>query len=533
MNRRRHVMHRDGVRPPRSLSRRTLLQGVAATGLGAASAALLGRPAPVVQAAAPASAQAAEWQSFDQAVHAAMQTFGMVGAAVAIVNADGIVHRQTFGVRDRTSSAPVTPTTLFRIGSTTKSMTALLIATFVDEGLLGWDQPVIDVWPEFRAPTDDLTRTLRVRDLLGMATGLGEPGWIGAHYDYPTALQLMHALAFLPVLTPPHTEWYYNNAVYAAAGYLPPLRLGMAADALQSTYARLMQERVFGPAGMSSTRLGDDPRPYTADYATGHTPDLVEGIAAATWTPIGSIAPAGAGLVNLTDMAGYVRLQLRRGFSPAGTRVVSSRNLEECWRPHIDVPPSPTDGPDIVSSGYGMGWIDFTYADGRRLVWHTGFWDGFGTFIGFLPEEDLGLAILTNMSANFTNYFYKYVLNLLLESRFGLNRGVNETVGAAYQEAAAGLTDLAAQARPVDAGVMTPYLGAYERGYRLAYDAAGALRLHVGGRAMRVLALPDGSYVLASGQLVGVLLRLDRDQTGVPVMELEGVETVRWLNGLP
>jgi hypothetical protein len=238
-------------------------------------------------------------------------------------------------------------------------------------------------------------------------------------------------------------------------------------------------------------------------------------------------------LVNLTDMAGYVRLQLRRGVSPAGTRVVSSRNLEECWRPHIDVPPSPTDGPDIVSSGYGMGWIDFTYADGRRLVWHTGFWDGFGTFIGFLPEEDLGLAILTNMSANFTNYFYKYVLNLLLESRFGLNRGVNETVGAAYQEAAAGLTDLAAQARPVDAGVMTPYLGAYERGYRLAYDAAGALRLHVGGRAMRVLALPDGSYVLASGQLVGVLLRLDRDQTGVPVMELEGVETVRWLNGLP
>jgi CubicO group peptidase (beta-lactamase class C family) len=462
-----------------------------------------------------------------------MQTFDVPGAAVAVVNADGILHRQTFGVRDRAGGAPVTPSTLFRVGSVTKSMTALLLATFVDEGLLEWDQPVREVWPAFRAPTDDLTRSLRVRDLLGMATGLGEPGWIGAHYDYPTALQLMHALAYLPVLTPPHTEWYYNNAVYAVAGYLPPLRQGVAADALQSTYAQLMQERVFGPAGMNSARLGDDPRPYTADYATGHTPDFVEGIAAATWTPIGSIAPAGAGLVNLTDMAAYVRLQLRRGVSISGTRVVSSRNLEECWRPHIAVPPAPTDGPDLVRGGYGMGWIDDTYRGGVRLVWHTGFWDGFGTFIGFFPEEDLGLAILTNMSADFTNYFYKYVLNLLLASRFGLNQGANETVVAAYRDAAGQRADLAARAAPVDAVVMTPFLGDYERGYRLAHDAAEVLRLHVGGRALRVLALPDSSYVAASGQLVGTPLRLVRDQTGTPVLELEGVETVRWLSGLP
>jgi CubicO group peptidase (beta-lactamase class C family) len=460
-----------------------------------------------------------------------MQTFGMVGAAVAVVNADGIVHSQTFGVRNLASGASVTPQTLFRVGSTTKSMTSVLLATFVDEGLLGWDQPVIDVWPAFRAPSEEMTRTLRVRDLMGMATGLGEPGWIGAHYDYPTALQLLQTLAELPVLTPPFTEWYYNNPVYAAAGYLPPLRQGVATDALQSAYTQLMQERVFGPAGMAGARLGDDPRPFTADYATGYTPDLVEGIAAATWTPIGSIAPAGAGLVNLTDMADHVRLQLRRGESAGGTRVVSSHNLEECWRPHIPVPPAPTDGPDLASGGYGMGWINDTYTNGVRLVWHTGFWDGFGTYIGFFPEEDLGLAVLTNVAVTSSNYFHKYVLNLLLDRRFGLNRGMNETVVAAYQESAAALTDLAAQAAPVDAGEIAPYLGDYERGYRLAHDAAGVLRLHVGGRAMRVLALPDGSYVLASGQLVGTPLRFVRDQTGSPMLELEGVETVRWLSG--
>ena len=65
--------------------------------------------------------------------------------AASRVRCDAGSHSQTFGVRDRDSGAPVTPATLFRIGSTTKSMTALLVATFVDDGLLGWDQPVVEV----------------------------------------------------------------------------------------------------------------------------------------------------------------------------------------------------------------------------------------------------------------------------------------------------------------------------------------------------------------------------------------------------
>src|SRR5689334_20800150 len=103
------------------LSRRDLLQSAAVTGFGVAAGALLGHPEPSAQAAAPAASQGADWQSFDQAVQAAMTTFGMVGTAVAVVTADGILHSQTFGVRNRDSGAPVTPATLFRIGSATKS----------------------------------------------------------------------------------------------------------------------------------------------------------------------------------------------------------------------------------------------------------------------------------------------------------------------------------------------------------------------------------------------------------------------------
>jgi CubicO group peptidase (beta-lactamase class C family) len=191
----------------------------------------------------------------------------------------------------------------------------------------------------------------------------------------------------------------------------------------------------------------------------------------------------------------------------------------------------PLFGPDLTGLGYGMGWQTRTYTGGRRLVEHGGTVDGFITFIGFFPDDNLGLVVLTNQF-HAGSVFSAYVLNLLLESRFGLNRGANEMVSAQYQDAIGHLTDLAAQAGPVDAGMVAPFLGLYERGYHLALEEGGVLRLHLSTRATRVLALPDGSYVGASGVLAGTPLRLVRDQSGTPVMELVGFETVRWLSGL-
>jgi CubicO group peptidase (beta-lactamase class C family) len=442
-----------------------------------------------------------DWQQFDAAVQAAMQTFGMVGAAVAIVNGAGTLHAKTFGVRDLDSGAPVTPNTLFRIGSATKSMTALLVATLVDDGRLTWDQPVIDAWPAFRAPTDALTQTLRVRDLLGMDSGLGEPASTDLHFGDVTALGLLQSFTHLPVLGPPHSLWFYNNTVLATAGYLPLLAQGTAADDLQAAYASLMQTRIFGPAAMTSTRLGDDPRPFSDDYATGYGRDFVLGTAADSWVPIGSFAPAGSGLSSLTDMAGYISMQLSEGLSLGGTRVVSAGNLAECWLPHIDVRVLAALDPDTTSAGYGMGWYAQTYGVGRRLVWHNGFIEGFTTYIGFLPDDDLGLVVLTNQDTPDGLPFYTYVLNLFLSDIFGINTGANEAVASLYKGARQKLQDTAAQSGPVDPTAIGPYLGYYERGYYLAIDTSGALRLHQSTRAMRLLAASGGGYVLGNSSM--------------------------------
>ncbi|MCA9879444.1 MAG: beta-lactamase family protein [Thermomicrobiales bacterium] len=525
----------------RRLTRRRVLQQ-GGTGLAAALAA--GQTRARAQQATPAGesnatpvgsddALLADLSRFDADVEAAMETFDMVGAAVALVDLSGIRYQRSFGVRDLISRAPVTPDTHFFVASTTKSMSSLLVATFVDDGVFAWDQPVREVWPDFQAPTAELTDTLRVRDLLGMASGIGEPPAVSSfHEGDPTAGELLRSIATLPVIAPPHKTFFYNNTVYAGGGYLPALAQGTADDALETVYAQLMHERVFRPAGMAHTYLTDDPRPFVTNYATGHAFDLTGGTAALPNAPVGAYAPVGGVMANLTDMASYITMQLNAGLGSGGERVVSSANLAACWEPHIDVPMSPAIDPDLAHAGYGMGWISQTYQDGRRLVWHNGGIDGFSTLIGFCPEENLGLVVLSNMGPLPRGLFFtSYVLNRLLTLRFGLNAGSDAAIIAQYRDMAQQLHDLAAQARPVSPDVVLPYLGFYEKGWRVALAGDGTVRLHQGSRAIPLLALASGDYVMATGQMPGTIVRFSQDESGLRWLEIQDIETVRWSNG--
>ncbi len=471
------------------LTRRALLEGAGALGLASA-----GSHAWPFGTSPRASAMQGpgrdDWGAFDRAIQTGTQRFGIVGTAVAIVNAAGLVHQRTFGVRDLAAGAPVTPGTLFRVASTTKSMSALLVAQFVDEGLLGWDQPVREVWPAFRAPTAELTAALRVRDLFGMATGLGARPLADLQQGYPNPRQVLESVAWLPVLGPPHTQFFYNNTLVAVGGYLPALALGAEPEELLTVYTQLMQERVYGPVGMATARKADDPRPFSNDYATGYAPDFEQGTAAEPWATVGSFAPVGGTMASLTDMAAYVTLQLRGGTTTAGQRVVSAQNLAECWQPAIEIPVTPevaAAAPDVSDVSYCMGWSLARYG-GRPVLSHTGGEDGFTCIIAFLPDDDLGLVVLTNvMYAPNGLPFCSYALNLLLEHRFDLGAGNNAAVVARYEDAAGQLATQAAQAVPVDPAAIAPYLGFYEEGFRLAFDASGALRLQLQNRAWRVV----------------------------------------------
>jgi CubicO group peptidase (beta-lactamase class C family) len=532
--------------PGARMARRTVLKGAAAgvavgvAGWPSANAALASAdeaaaraPADVAAARAPADAHTDGWAAFDAAVAKAFARMGTVGAAVAVVTADRVLYSRAFGVRDLRSRRRVTNSTHFLVASTTKSMSSLLVATFVDQGKLGWDQKVIDAWPGFRAPTDELTKTLRVRDLMGMDTGIGEPPALsGLHEGFPTAPQLLQSVATLPVINQPGKEFFYNNTVYAVAGYLPLLREGASGDGLTAGYDKLMRERVYRPTDMTQALLADDPRGLVTDYSRGHGPDLTGRPATLGYGPVGSYWPVGGTLATLEDMIAYVRLHLRGGISVGGRRVVSTANLTERYKPQIAIPVSPEFDPDAVSAAYGLGLIHARYRDGSSLLWHNGGIDGFTAFFGFIPEHDIGLVVLNSMNPEPTGtLFYSYVLNLLLSQRLGLNRGVPAKIDRAFQAAVGTLRKLGRQSRPVDPRAVSPFLGYYEGGYQLVL-ARRELQVLIGSRVLPMRATKDGGYVMSGGLLVGTGVKLDRDADGVPRMELVGLETVRRTVGL-
>lgn len=505
------------------VSRRGLLQGVAGAGLAAAISQL-----PVTATNAAASAAAIDWIAFDAAVSAEFARMGLVGGAVAVVSSAQVLHTHTLGVRAQHQREPVTNRTRFLVASTTKSMSSLLVATFVDDKKLSWDQPVIDAWPGFRAPTEHLTKTLRVRDLLGMASGIGEPGSITINQGIPTAAELLKSLVSLPVIAKPGKEFFYNNTVYAAGSYLPLLVQHVAAQELEAAYSEVMHRRVYQPAGMTTARIADDPRGLVSNYAAGNGLDLHGRAKHVPYSPVGSYAPVGGTLATLDDMAAYVRLQLRGGVSVTGRRVVSAANLAETHRPHIANQFSKDLDPDAVASGYCLGWIRERYNDGSSLVWHNGGIDGFTTFIGFFPEHDLGLVVLNNMDPQQNGfYFYLYVLNLLLNERFGLNQGVPAKVHAANAAVVAHLRELGNKSHPVHQHTLAPFVGYYEGGYQLNAHGHHA-EVALGPRRMPLVAMPNGSYLFAGGILLGTPLKLGHDRDGTPHMELVGLgQTVR------
>ena len=542
------------ARPARYVSRRGALRGIAATGLTTA----LGRVAGFDQDAAAQSELAtpvatpglpttvglseATLRAFEADVEDALQTFQVPGAAVALVQGNEIVFNRGFGVRNLESGAPVTPHTRFRIGSITKSMTSLLLATLVDEGVLSWDDRVVDRWSAVEAPTPASTQTLRVRDLLGMASGIAESDTISlAVVEFfmmaglLTAHDVLRSVADLPVIAPPDATFSYNNTLYAVAAYLGLLAAGTAPETLEEAYMGEVRRRVFEPIGMADAAILDDPRLLGDDYAVGYTHDIFGDPSPLPFVSLAAIAPAGSGLASATDIARYLMTQMHGGIAPGGARVVSAANLAETHRPGIRIEPGqlfPAEAqPDTVSLRYAQGWFSETFRDGRRLLWHGGGIDGFDSLTGFVPEAKIGFVVLNNSDRG--GLFYLSVRASFLSRLFGLNRDLPGFLASVVPKLDAPTAELAAQTCAVDPAAVAPYQGLYEDGFRVRLDDTGVLYLDHDIRSIPVRALFDGSYVITAGPEVvwGQPVTFETNTDGLPVMTIQGFSPVRWLTG--
>ncbi|HET9478407.1 MAG TPA: serine hydrolase [Pyrinomonadaceae bacterium] len=339
-----------------------------------------------------ALAQNGSLNGFDDYVHKAMKEWEVPGLAVAIVKGDQVVLAKGYGVRKIGEPAAVDERTLFAIGSSSKAFTAASVALLVDDGKVKWDDPVTKYLPGFEMYDPYVTRELTVRDLLTHRSGLqrGDFLWYGTELDRD---EILRRTRFLKPSWSMRSTFGYQNLMFLAAGQLVSRVTGKSWD-------EFIQQRIFTPLAMSSSSTSINAFKNADNVATPHA-KVNDKVQVIPWRNIDNIAPAGSINSNVVDMAQWVRLQLGQG-ALQHQRIFSAAAAKEMHASQTVIrfePPYSMFYPEAHFLNYGLGWFLSDYR-GRKVVEHGGAIDGMRAQVALMPEEKLGLVVLSNMNGS-------------------------------------------------------------------------------------------------------------------------------------
>jgi CubicO group peptidase (beta-lactamase class C family) len=375
------------------------------------------------------------------------------GCAVAAVRDGAVVLAGGWGWRDVKTDLPVTPGTLFAIGSVTKAFTAATVGALVDDGLLDWTCPLRDYLPDLRLHDPVVTDRVSVVDFLSHRSGLPrhDLAWIG-HPDWSRA-EMVRRLRFLPLSRDLRESWQYCNLGYLVAGH--------AVDVLTGTsWEDYLRARLLTPLGMDRSNLSADAMEADPDHASAY--ERRHGaIVPVPQRPVTALAPAGAVNSCAADMARWLLAQLGGG-QLDGRTVMSPDTVARQHQPHMVLPDDQT-FPASTRHAYGLGWLIGRYRD-HRLLEHGGGIDGFQTQCMLLPDHGIGVAVMTNTSSSLMAPVVAY---RVLDELLGLEPfDWFSVLKARYDAVTTGVREASAARRVVpDAPLPRPlsaYLGDYE-----------------------------------------------------------------------
>jgi CubicO group peptidase (beta-lactamase class C family) len=334
------------------------------------------------------------------------------GAAWGLIVEGRLVHTGVTGYRDVPSKAPVTPDTVFRIASMTKSFTAMAILKLRDEGKLSLEDPAEKYVPEMKAlvyPTSDSPK-ITIRHLLSHAEGFPEDNPWGDQQLADSDEQLSALITGgIPFSNAPGLAYEYSNFGFAILGRIVGnIGHGLhradgiptgAADTPTADYTRYVTENILKPLGMTSTTL--EPSSVPADkLAHGYRWEDNQ------WKnePLlanGSFGSMGGMLTTLSDLGKYVGAFLaswppRDGPETLPIRRASLREMQQVWRPAPATVTRAGANVQLNTGGYAYGLRVWQNCQFPTLVAHGGGLPGFGSYERWLPEYGVGIIAFGN-----------------------------------------------------------------------------------------------------------------------------------------
>jgi CubicO group peptidase (beta-lactamase class C family)/D-alanyl-D-alanine dipeptidase len=332
-----------------------------------------------------------------------MRDKALPALSIALVDDQRTVWAEGFGWENPTDSIPATAETVYRVGSVSKLFTDIGIMQLVERGELDLDAPVSRYLPDFQ-PKNPYETAITLRQLMSHRSGLGREPPVGSYFDSaePSLAQTVASLNDTELVYEPGTRTKYSNAAIGTVGYILERTQG-------EPFARYLERAVLDPLGMQ--RSSFEPRPeivqklakaqmWTYDGRTFEAPTFQLGM-----------APAGSMYSTVTDLGRFLSALFAGGRGPGG-QVLKPETLAEMWTPQF-APPGATVGFGI---GFGLGELD-----GHRRIGHGGAIYGFATELAALPDEKLGVVVVTtkDIANSVTDHIADAALRMMLAAREG------------------------------------------------------------------------------------------------------------------
>lgn len=309
-------------------------------------------------------------------------------ASIGIVKDGELVFTGTYGVMEVGKEAAPNSNTLYAIASNSKAFTSALIGILVQEGKLGWNDKVKKHLPYFAVYDPWVSENMTIRDLLCHRSGLGTFSGDNIWYkSNASSEEIIKHIKHVPKAFEFRAGYGYSNLMYITTGEIIETVTG-------KSWGENVQSYLLNPLGMDRTIASVSDLEEKGNFATPHGREEDKNFVI-PWVSWDNVAATGGLISSVNDLAKWMIFNLNNGIVGEDTIfMATTRNI--VWMPHNNFPVNHADDNfDQHFSAYGLGWGLSDY-HGRMKVGHTGGYDGMITAVTLIPDENLGVVVLTN-----------------------------------------------------------------------------------------------------------------------------------------
>jgi CubicO group peptidase (beta-lactamase class C family) len=363
------------------------------------------------------------FDGLDTAFARILKDWHAAGFAVAVVEKNKIIYEKGFGYRNIENKLPVTPNTLFAIGSCTKAFTASLIGLLQKDGKVDIDKPVELYMPGLKFFNDPMNNTITLRDMMSHRTGLPRHDFSWYFFSSGSRDSIMRRIQYQEPTAPVRDKYQYNNFMFTAQG-------AIAEKFTNKSWEDNVRDNFFKPLDMVNSNFTIKDWSAYNEPATGYLVKNDSIIKKINYYNIAAMGPAGAINSSVHEMANWVIAWINGG-KYNGKEILPAAYVAQAMSPQvISGPGLPTkEKPDIFFSAYGFGWGLSSYK-GHYRVEHGGNIDGFSANTSFFPTDSIGIIVLTNQNGSSVPGIIRNLIadRLLNEKYFDWNSDIKKQV---------------------------------------------------------------------------------------------------------